>query len=94
MSITAAPDPSPACGQKTDHYYLVSIRPREAFIEFRTPLAGDRSIEMDHPGYDVREGRIDSGTWLVQCVLVPLEAAEDAEHAEQLAAEVVRQLET
>lgn len=89
------PEPRPELVQTTDHFYHVRIRPKEAFEELRTPpedaeLA--RAVVGD--GCDVREGRLDAETWLVESVLVPRYAAEDGTEAEALAGDLVGQIES
>ena len=79
--------------QTTEYYYHVRVRPREAFTELRTPLdAAKTAWEMIGPGCDVREGKLPSGTWLVECVLIPLALASDGAHAEALTRQLVATL--
>lgn len=91
----AEPEPRPELVQTTDHFYHVRVRPREAFAGLRTPpedTAPARAVVG--AGCDVREGRLDDETWLVESVLVPRYAAEDGAEAEALTDELVERLES
>ncbi len=81
--------------QSSDHYYHVQVRSKELFSEFRTPLSESetpRSIGVE--GTDVREGRMGTDTWLVESVLIPLDAVDDEDAARDLARRIVDAMET
>lgn len=87
--------PQPEVIQTNDQFYHVRVRPKEEFTEFRTPLAAEetpKSIVAE--GCDVREGRLGPDTWVVQSVLIPLEAADSRAEAETLAGRAVDRLES
>jgi hypothetical protein len=87
--------PRPEVIQTNDQFYHVRIRPKEEFTEFRTPLAAEETPEdFVAEGCDVREGRLGPDTWVVQSVLIPLEAADGREEAETLAGRAVDRLES
>ena len=80
--------------QTTDNYYHVRVRPKGAFEELRTTQASaDQATALIGAGADVREGRLDSGAWVVESVLVPLDAAGDDSEAEALVEGFVAHLE-
>jgi hypothetical protein len=90
-----APRQSPKSVERGQHHYYVEIRPESEFDELRTPLAAEttpRSLVGE--GCDVREGRVGPDTWLVQSVLVPLDAADSAAAATVLAQRVVTERES
>lgn len=98
MSVEGAavtsPDPCVELVQTTDYYYHVRVRPSEVFTEFRTPVeAAETAWEILGHGCDVREGKLPSGAWLVECVLIPLPLASDGTHAEALTRQLVAELE-
>lgn len=94
MSPKSVPDADIEYIQTTKHYHHVSVRPRAAFDEFRTPLAGEKSLSMDSPGYDVREGKTGPDEWMVESVLIPREYSAGGAEAEQLARDVVEDLDS
>jgi len=88
------PEPCVELVQTTDHHYHLRIRPTEAFTGFRTPLEAARTAwGTVGEGCDVREGRLPSGAWLVECVLIPLSLADDGTHAEALTRQLLAELE-
>lgn len=88
------PEPRIELVQTTDYYYHVRVRSQEAFTELRTPIEAARTAwETIGEGCDVREGRLPSGAWLVECVLIPLPLASDGAHAEALTRQLVAELE-
>lgn len=98
MSIEGAgrtePEPRVEHVQTTEYYYHVRVRPVEAFTELRTPVeAAETAWETIGEGCDVREGRLPSGEWRVESVLVPLRSAEDEGEAEELTRRLVARLE-
>lgn len=98
MSVEGAavtsPDPCVELVQTTDYYYHVRVRPSEVFTEFRTPVeTAETAWEILGHGCDVREGKLPSGAWLVECVLIPLALASDGTHAEALTRQLVAELE-
>jgi hypothetical protein len=98
MNIESAeamrPEPRVEHVQTTDYFYHVRIRPQEAFEELRTPIeAAETAWELIGEGCDVREGRLPSGTWLLESVLIPRERVDDEAHAEALTRQLVAVLE-
>jgi hypothetical protein len=80
----------PRGGRMNHRYHYITIRPREEFTEFRTPLsAEDTPRSLVTEGCDVREGRLGPGTWVVQSVLIPRDAVGDRSEAEALAERIV-----
>lgn len=89
------PEPRPELVQTTDHYYHVRVRPKEAFTELRTPPEDTEPARaVIGEGCDVREGRLEPDTWLVESVLVPLNAAADGAEAEALTGDLVDRIES
>lgn len=89
------PEPRPELVQTTDHFYHVRVRPKEVFAELRTPPEdAELARAVVGEGCDVREGRLDSGTWVVESVLIPHYAAEDGAKAEALTSELVGHIES
>lgn len=87
--------PAPELVQTTRDFHHVSVRPKEAFTEFRTTqAAADRATAIVGPGTDVREGQLYSGTWVVESVLVPLDNVADGREAEMLVDRLVDRLES
>lgn len=87
--------PDPELVQTTEHFYHVRVRPKEMFEELRTTQdAADQATEVVGAGTDVREGRLDSGTWAIESVLIPIDIAEDETEAETLTRQLVGQLES
>lgn len=80
--------------QTNGRFHHVQVRPEDAFTEFRTPLAGDATLTMLEPGCDVREGQVGPDEWVVESVLVPVDAFEDGEAAVTRARQVVDDLES
>jgi hypothetical protein len=90
---STVPDIDPTCTETQRGRYHVRLRPREAFTDFRAPLADERTASRAiAPGCDVREGRVD-GTWVVQSVFVPGDAAPDCESAVTLAVQIASAVE-
>ena len=89
------PEPRPELVQTTDHFYHVRVRPKESFAQLRTS-PGDAEVARGviGDGCDVRKGRLDAETWLVESVLVPLYAAEDGTEAESLTDDLVDRIES
>lgn len=91
----AVPAPRPGLIQRTDYYYHVGVRPTETFTALRTTQASaDQATVVVCPGADVREGRLGSGAWVVESVLVPLDAARDGREAEALVRRLVDRIES
>lgn len=94
QSLSGQP-PAPELVQTTRDFYHVRVRPKEAFADLRTTqAAADQATAVVGPGTDVREGRLDSETWCVESVLVPLDAVADGTEAETLVKQLVDQLES
>jgi hypothetical protein len=70
------------------------VRPEDAFAKFRTPLAGDTTLSMSRDGDDVREGRVGPDEWVVESVLIPVDAVEDGESAVHRARQIVDDIES
>jgi hypothetical protein len=94
MASRPVPEANPAFVQTNDRFHHVQVRPSEAFVEFRTPLAGETTLSMRADGYDVREGRVGSDRWVVESVLVPVDVAVDGEAATRRAQQVVGEMES
>jgi hypothetical protein len=89
------PEPRSELVQTTDHFYHVRVRSKETFAELRTPPEdAEVAREVIGEGCDVREGRFDAETWLVESVLVPRHAAEDGAEAEALTDALVDRIES
>jgi hypothetical protein len=80
--------------QTNDQFHHVQVRPSDAFTEFRTPLAGDTTLTMRRDGCDIREGRVGPDEWVVESVLVPVDAVEDGDAAIDQARWIVDDLES
>jgi hypothetical protein len=94
MGTYAVPAPKPVLTQTNDRFHQVQVRPEEAFTEFRTPLAGDTTLSTLEPACDVREGRVGPDEWVVESVLIPVDAVEDGESATVRAWQIVDDLES
>lgn len=89
------PEARPELVQTTEHFYHVRARPKAAFAELRTPPEdAELAREVIGAGCDVREGRVDTETWLVESVLVPRYAAADGTEAESLVDDLVERIES
>ena len=87
--------PEPNLVQTTPDFYHVRVRPKEAFTELRTTQeAADHATAVVGSGTDVREGRLGSGRWVVESVLIPLDVATNDAEAELLAEGLVDRLES
>lgn len=93
MRTEHPPASTPEFVQTTAHYHHVRVRSRDAFSEFRTPLATETESSLAGDGYDVREGRAGPNRWLVESVLVPKSAVTDRAEAERDARRIVDHLE-
>jgi hypothetical protein len=83
---TLEPEATPEAVRATPEYYYVRVRPRDAFVEFRTPLSSPETpTTLVVPGCDVREGRLPTGEWLVESLYLPAEAVADEADVELLA---------
>jgi len=87
--------PRPKVVQENEQFYHVRIRHEDEFTEFRTPIGTEAAPTSPIvEGCDVREGRLGPDTWVVQCVLLPVDAANGRAEAEMLAERVVDRLES
>jgi hypothetical protein len=93
MRTEPPPESNPEFVQTTDYYHHVRVRAKDVFSEFRTPQAATDTPSVDVDGCDVRMGRTGPDQWLVESVLVPVEAALDEEAAERHARRVVDHVE-
>jgi hypothetical protein len=94
MDTYAVPAPRPVLTQTTERFHHVQVRPEELFTEFRTPLAGDTTLSTLDSGCDVREGRIGPDEWVVESVLIPVEAVEDGKSTTRCTWQIVDHLES
>ncbi len=97
MRTESPPESNPEFVQTTDYYHHIRVRAKDVFSEFRTPQAATTApsidVDVDVDGGDVRVGRAGPDQWLVESVLVPVEAAADAEEAETHARRIVAHVE-
>jgi hypothetical protein len=75
--------------ERGDRYYHVRFRDPETFAEIRTPARANRTARSVAPESKVRMGRNDDDEWLVQSVLVPIDAVEDDDDASRKALQIV-----
>lgn len=75
--------------ERGDSYYHVRFRDPDTFGEIRTPAWANRSARSVVPESKVRMGRNDDDEWLVQSVLVPIDAVTDDDDASRRALQVV-----
>lgn len=87
--------PRPQVVQENEQFYHVRVRHEEEFTEFRTPIGtDDMPTSPVVEGCDVREGRLGPDTWVVQSVLLPVDAADNRAEAEALVERIVDRLES
>jgi hypothetical protein len=94
VSPHTEPEAEPLLAQTNDRFYQVQVRPTDAFTEFQTPLAADATGASRQRGCDVREGRVGPGGWLVESVLVPVDAVDDGDAATDRTRRIVDDIES
>lgn len=94
MDTSVVPAPKPELSQTNDQFHHVQVRPADAFTEFRTPLAGDETLSVTETGCDIREGRVGPDEWVVESVLVPVDAVENGDSVTHRVQQVVDDVES
>ena len=81
--------------EKGDDFYHVRYRDPDEFDEIRTPDWADDPASAVAQGSEVRTGHQKEGDdWSVQSVLIPVDAADDEDEAEDLADDIVEKIES
>lgn len=75
--------------ERDGRYYDVRFRDPETFRALRSPASANRTARSVVPESKVRMGQTDDDEWLVQSVLVPIDAVEDDEDASRKALQIV-----
>lgn len=88
-------DASPNDVEKSDDYYHVRFRDPDQFDDIRTPDWAESPADSVASGSEVRTGHEDDGDdWKIQSVLIPTDAADDEDHAADLAADIDSKIES
>lgn len=78
-----------------DDYYHVRYRDPDEFDEIRTPDWAENAAGSVAEGSEVRTGHHEDGDdWSIQSVLVPVDAVDDEDEAEDRAGEIVEKIDS